>query len=189
MRLTVGSTAPSFDVVDFHGQRLTLAALRGQRVVLAFHRFVACPLCNLAIRQLRDVPPSLTGRFRMINFFESSPENLAGALEAWGDMPFSCVADPQHAVYDAYGVETSAWGALKSMSRIGMVRASLALEMPKVPADGQKTRQPAGFSIGVDGRLEAVHYGADAGDHVTRELVLRWLSPEVPAASVAAVAR
>lgn len=176
--LPPGAAAPLFDVTDVHGARVRLADADGRHTLLSFNRFAACPLCNLAVRRLAERAPAFAlQHLRVISFFESSDENLRQALETWGALPaFNMVGDPTATVYQQYGVPLSAWGAAKSMARVGDLVASMRAGLPKgVGQDGSKTRIPASFFIGPDLRIVARHVGRDAGDHVSLAQVDQWL--------------
>ncbi len=53
MRIAAGQTAPDF-TATVHGSKplLTLSALSGRKVWLAFFRYAGCLLCNLRLHQM-----------------------------------------------------------------------------------------------------------------------------------------
>lgn len=178
MSLSPGSLAPAFDVVDAEGRRVSLEGGRGRYTLVSFHRFAACPLCNLAIRRFAQRSPDLLKRgLRIVMFFESGDHALKKALETWGPQQFSLVADPKADVYAAYEVPLSMWGMAKGIMRVGDLRESMKLGLPKgVPQDGSKSRVPAAYFIGPDLRVVEAYVGADVGDSVPVETVEDWLA-------------
>jgi hypothetical protein len=56
-----------------------------------------------------------------------------------------------------------------------MLVDSLRIGTTKVPKDGTDLRMPAAFFIGPDLKIFDLHYGRDAGDHLTPEMMDRWL--------------
>jgi thioredoxin-dependent peroxiredoxin len=178
MSPTPGTLAPLFDVKGIDGKPVRLSDSKGRYTLLSFNRFAACPMCNLAVREFSRKAPDFAARnLRVISFFESSDENLKKALETWGPLTFELVADADAHVYAQYGVPLSAWGATKSMARLGGLYESIKQGLPKgVGQDGSKTRMPAAFFVGPDLRVIETHVGGDAGDHVSSSTVERWLA-------------
>ena len=52
-----GEPTPAFDVQSLDRDDVALAGCRGRRLLLAFFRYGACPLCNLRMSLLVDVFP------------------------------------------------------------------------------------------------------------------------------------
>ena len=50
-RLSPGDPAPAFVLPDMDGNRVSLSAYRGRKVLLRFSRFAGCPMCNARNQQ------------------------------------------------------------------------------------------------------------------------------------------
>ncbi|MBE2251791.1 MAG: redoxin domain-containing protein [Myxococcus sp.] len=176
MRLKPGDAAPAFEAITTTGVVLTSAQLKGKFTILSFHRYVGCPLCNLAIRSFsKQAPGVLQSGLNIVNIFESSDTNLKQALTIWGDMDFPVVADPTAKLFKLYGVETSAMGVFRTMPQVSQVLESMRTPKPPIKKDGSDLRMPASFFLSPDLRIFDVHYGRHAGDHLTPEMTERWL--------------
>ena len=176
MKLKPGDAAPAFDAITTTGAVLTSTQLKGKFTILSFHRYVGCPLCNLAIRSFsKQAPGVVQSGLNIVNIFESSDANLKQALTIWGDMDFPVVADPTAKLFAMYGVDTSIMGVLRTVPQVSQVIESL--RTPRVPLkkDGRDLRMPASFFLSPDLRVFDVHYGRHAGDHLTPEMTERWL--------------
>lgn len=177
MRLKENELAPDFVLIASDGTQVTRDEGRGQTTLLSFLRFVMCPSCNLSVRRLMTLQPSLEARgVRLVVLFESSSENLSQATRTWGTLPFLAVADPAAKLYDAYGVEKSlARTLLGSLNPVPVVQ-SFRAGHPRAGIDGSPTRMPATFVIGPNLRIAQAHYAASATD--TPEALLTTLTGE-----------
>ncbi|HVE78293.1 MAG TPA: thioredoxin-dependent thiol peroxidase [Gemmatimonadaceae bacterium] len=96
--------APEFTLPAEDGRPVSLAALRGQNVVLYFYPRDDTPGCTVEACEFRDLLP----RFRGLNatVFGVSPDDADShrAFKEKFALPFSLLADTEHAVADAYGV-------------------------------------------------------------------------------------
>ena len=114
MRLKPGDVAPSFEVTDLAGVVHRLDDYRDKRLLLSFHRYAACPLCNLHIHELAKEYETLrAGGLSLLAIFMSGPDRLADQYES-RSVPFPIAADPEQKMYKAYGVEFSVVGMLKA---------------------------------------------------------------------------
>jgi peroxiredoxin len=169
MRLAPNQAAPPFSAETVHGDTVTLDQFAGKPLLLMFHRYAGCPMCNIRLHEMARRFPELQARgLEAVAFFHSPAEEIrkhAGGRQ----YPFAIATDPKFRVYKKYGVETS-WP-----------RLALALVQPRVYADyakafahgfrgGRMPRQlakmPADFFIRPDGRIHAVHYGDGIADHM-----------------------
>jgi len=176
MRLKPGDPAPSFETVTMDGQPIDLAGFRGQKLLLAFFRYAACPLCNLRISELIRHQPELQRHgLHILAIFQSPSERLhqyAGRQHP----PFPLIADPDHHLYRLYGVESSWGGFFKGSLRVGSLATAAARGFFPGPMDGDKARIPADFLIGPDQVIQIAYYGTDIGDHLPLPDVLHWLA-------------
>ncbi len=108
--LEAGEAAPDFTLPDQDGKELSLADLRGETVVLYFYPRADTPGCTTQACGVRDrhADYSAAGA-RVIGVSPDQPEALRKFAGKY-DLGFTLLADPDHAVAEAYG----AWGE-KSM--------------------------------------------------------------------------
>ena len=108
--LSEGDAAPDFTLPDQDGNEVTLSDLRGETVVLYFYPRADTPGCTTQACGIRDRGAEYReAGARVIGI---SPDEV-GALEKFAgkhNLDFTLLADPDHAVAEAYG----AWGE-KSM--------------------------------------------------------------------------
>jgi peroxiredoxin Q/BCP len=107
MALQVGSKAPDIKTSEF-----SLASLKGQRVVVFFFPKADTPGCTKEACEFRDAQKTFTKKNAAI--IGISPDKPAAHVKfaAKYDLPYTLVADPDHAIAEAYGVwkEKSMYG-------------------------------------------------------------------------------
>jgi peroxiredoxin Q/BCP len=107
MALQVGSKAPDIQTPEF-----SLASLKGKRAVVFFFPKADTPGCTKEACEFRDASKTFTKK--NANIIGISPDKPAAHAKfaAKYDLPFTLVADPDHAIADAYGVwkEKSMYG-------------------------------------------------------------------------------
>lgn len=111
-RLQPGDMAPDFRSTTQQGEPLTLADLRGQRVILYFYPKDNTSGCTLEARSLRDGKEELARRgFRIIGVSPDSEKSHRNFCERH-ELNFTLLADTDHSVCEAYGVwaEKSMYG-------------------------------------------------------------------------------
>lgn len=111
-----GATAPAFSATDANGKPVKLKDLRGRKVVLYFYPKDDTPGCTKEACSFRDSFSEF--RKRGITVLGVSPDSEA-SHEKFTDkyeLPFTLVADRDHAIADAYGV----FGEKKFMGRTYM---------------------------------------------------------------------
>ena len=101
-----GNPAPDFELASDEGERVRLASLRGRPVVLYFYPKDDTPGCTAQACGIRDA----WGEFQKAGavVLGVSPDDEAAHVKFKEkyDLPFTLLADTDHAVADAYGV----WG-------------------------------------------------------------------------------
>ena len=125
-RLEPGSAAPDFSLLDQDGSRLSLADLRGEKVVLYFYPAAMTPGCTTEACDFRDSLGSLQGAgYRVIGISRDEPSKLAAFRERDG-LTFPLLSDPDHAVHSAYG----AWGEKMNYGKVveGVIRSTFVLD-------------------------------------------------------------
>ena len=124
--LSEGDAAPDFTLRDQNGDELTLSDLRGGIVVLYFYPRADTPGCTTQACGVRDRGDEYRAAgARVIGISPDEPaalEKFAGKY----DLDFTLLADPDHAVAEAYG----AWGE-KSMygkKYMGVIRSTVIVD-------------------------------------------------------------
>jgi thioredoxin-dependent peroxiredoxin len=104
--LTVGDTAPDFELLSDEGTPVKLSDYRGQRVVVFFYPKADTPGCTTQACGFRDNYPTFQeANAVVLGISPDSPEDLA-QWKAKQNFPYLLLADTEHAVSEAYGV----WG-------------------------------------------------------------------------------
>ena len=99
-----GTLAPDFTLDTDAGTPLTLSALRGRPVVLFFYPKDDTPGCTIESCEFRDLMPRFQGvRAEILGI---SPDDVKSHVKFRKkfDLPYTLLADVEHAVADAYGV-------------------------------------------------------------------------------------
>ncbi len=112
MSLSAGDVAPNFTMLDDTGATVSLADLRGQRVVLYFYPKDDTPGCTTQACGLRDGWAQVAALdVVLFGISPDSPESHA-KFRAKFDLPYPLLADEGHAVAEQYGVwvEKSMYG-------------------------------------------------------------------------------
>ena len=101
-----GDPAPNFEGVTQTGEPLRLSDYRGRPVALYFYPKDDTPGCTAQACNLRDRTDALdAARVAVVGVSPDSADSHERFAGRHG-LPFPLVADPDHAVMDAYGV----WG-------------------------------------------------------------------------------
>lgn len=121
-----GTNAPAFKTTDANGETVSLKDLKGQKVVLYFYPKDDTPGCTKEACSFRDA----WGKFKKqgITVLGVSPDSEAShkKFETKYKLPFTLLADKDHAIADAYGV----WGEKKFMGRtyMGVLRTTFLID-------------------------------------------------------------
>jgi thioredoxin-dependent peroxiredoxin len=174
-RLQEGDQAPGFSARDLNGSDVALTDYRGRKLLLAFFRYGACPLCNLRMTFLVDAYPRWeTNGLDVVAVFESPAERLLETV-ASQPIPFPVIPDPERALYRLYGVVPSLWGYVVGAFRIRAFRDAFKRGFRPGKGEGAITQLPAEFLIGPDLTIERAYYGKDIGDHLPLEEIDAWV--------------
>lgn len=145
-RLEPGSPAPDFTLVDQDEQTVSLANLRGGRVILFFYPEAMTPGCTTEACDFRDsLAPLQAAGYTVLGISRDEPEKLRRFRER-DALTYDLLSDPDHAVHDAYG----AWGEKMNYGKtvMGVIRST--------------------FVIDPEGRIEHALYNVKATGHVAR---------------------
>ena len=146
--IEAGTPAPEFELKADDGSTVTLAGLRGRRVVLYFYPRDDTPGCTAQACGIRDQWQDFRGVDAVV--LGVSPDDEASHRrfkEKYG-LPFTLLADEDHAVAERYGV----WGerSLYGKTYMGIKRST--------------------FVIDEDGTVRSAMYGVKPDTHAERVL-------------------
>jgi thioredoxin-dependent peroxiredoxin len=121
-----GTTAPAFKTTDANGDTVSLKDLKGQKLVLYFYPKDDTPGCTKEACSFRDAWAKF--KKRGITVLGVSPDSEAShkKFETKYKLPFTLLADKDHAIAHAYGV----WGEKKFMGRtyMGVQRTTFLID-------------------------------------------------------------
>ena len=104
--LKEGDKAPAFQGKDQNGKKVSLSELKGKKVVLYFYPEDDTPTCTVQACNLRDNYALLKKNGYEVIGVSPNDEKSHKKFEAKFNLPFTLLADPDHAVINKYGV----WG-------------------------------------------------------------------------------
>jgi thioredoxin-dependent peroxiredoxin len=111
--LKEGDVAPAFSALNEKGQTVKLSDYQGKKLVLYFYPKDDTPGCTAESCSLRDgYPQFLAKGYDVLGVSPDSVKKHVKFQEKYS-LPFSLLADEDHAVAEAYGV----WGQKKFMGR------------------------------------------------------------------------
>ena len=124
--LTEGKKAPAFKALDQNGDKVSLADMKGKKIVLYFYPEDGTPTCTVQACNLRDNFGLLKNKgFTVIGI---SPDDVKKhkKFEEKYDLPFILLSDPTHSIIDKYGV----WGEKQLYGRkyMGLHRTTFLVD-------------------------------------------------------------
>jgi len=102
--IEVSQPAPDFTLLTDHGTPLTLSEHVGKNVVLYFYPRADTPGCTIESCEFRDAFPRFEGRDALILGISPDTVDDQAKFKAKFDLPFTLLADADHAVAELYGV-------------------------------------------------------------------------------------
>ncbi|MGI5207216.1 thioredoxin-dependent thiol peroxidase [Spirillospora sp. CA-108201] len=145
-RLQPGDVAPEFELPDADETAVSLASLRGKRVILYFYPAAMTPGCTKESVDFEGSLPELEAAgVAVIGVSPDKPAKLARFRDKEG-LTFPLLSDPDAQVLQAYG----AYGEKKLYGKVvvGVIRST--------------------FLIDADGKIEKAYYNVKATGHVER---------------------
>ncbi len=124
--LLEGDKAPAFTGYDQDGNKITLSAFKGKKVVLYFYPQDLTPTCTIQSCNLRDNNTLLQKNgFVVIGVSPDDAESHA-RFATRNKLPFSLIADTRHAIIEKYGV----WGPKQLYGRkyMGLHRTTFVID-------------------------------------------------------------
>ena len=146
VRLSAGGVAPDFTLTSDTGDQVTLADLRGHKVILYFYPAAMTPGCTTQACDFTDSLESLRAAgYEVLGVSPDQPAKLATFRER-DSLGFPLLSDPDRRVLAAYG----AFGDKKLYGRTmqGVIRST--------------------FVIDEEGRVELAQYNVKATGHVAK---------------------
>ncbi len=125
-QLKVGDPAPLFTGKDQNGKEISLAKLKGRKVILYFYPKDNTPGCTAEACNLRDNYSGLKSKgFEVIGVSadsETSHQKFIGKY----NLPFTLLSDPDRKILEAY----SAWGKKSLYGKIfyGILRKTFVID-------------------------------------------------------------
>jgi peroxiredoxin Q/BCP len=125
MALQPGDKAPTFTLLDQHGDKVTLADFKGRKVLVYFYPKADTPGCTTQACGLRDAMPTIGGQAAVVGISPDPPPKQHRFDQKYG-LGFPLLADEDHAVAEAYGV----WGERSMYGRtyMGIIRSAFLVD-------------------------------------------------------------
>ena len=145
-RLSPGDPAPDFTLPSDTGDEVSLADLRGKKVIVYFYPAAMTPGCTKQACDFTDSLDSLRGAgYEVLGISPDAPTKLAKFREKDG-LTIRLLSDADKSVMTAYG----AFGEKKLYGKVvnGVIRST--------------------FVVDEDGRIELAQYNVKATGHVAK---------------------
>ena len=163
--LKIGDETPVIYESDIWGREVNVPA-NGSWIYLSFHRFAACPFCNLRTNELiQNYDLFQNHNIEIISVWPSPKESLlryAGSEKT----PFPMLSGNNKSIYRAYGVtESSFIGAVRLLLHPQLITDTIKTKPKGIAIDSDPKLMPASFLIEPDGFIRMAYYGKHYGDH------------------------
>lgn len=125
-RLAPGDPAPDFTLPNQDDTPVSLADLRGSKVVLYFYPAAMTPGCTTQACDFRDSIASLKAAgYTVVGISRDAPDKLTKFRQR-DSLPFDLLSDPDAAVHRAYGT----WGEKMNYGKVieGVIRSTFVLD-------------------------------------------------------------
>jgi peroxiredoxin Q/BCP len=112
MALKEGSKAPDFTLATDSGEKFKLSSLKGKNVVLYFYPKSDTPGCTTEACEFRDQNAAYAKADTVVIGVSPDPVKAQAKFRTKFDLPFTLLADEEHAAAEKYGVwvEKSMYG-------------------------------------------------------------------------------
>jgi peroxiredoxin Q/BCP len=146
--LKAGDPAPDLETVNENGDKVSLKALRGKRVVLYFYPKDNTTGCTAQACAFRDAYPQIEDKNAVVLGVSPDSAKSHQSFKSKFNLPFPLLIDQDHKIAEAYGVwrEKSMYGR----KYMGILRSH--------------------FVIDEQGKLADVQYNVKATDSATKAL-------------------
>ena len=124
--IEAGTPAPEFELKADDGSTVTLAGLRGRRVVLYFYPKDDTPGCTAQACGIRDQWQDFRGVDAVVLGVSPDDEASHRKFKEKHGLPFTLLADEDHAVAERYGV----WGerTMYGKTYMGIKRSTFVID-------------------------------------------------------------
>jgi peroxiredoxin Q/BCP len=121
-----GDPAPDFTLANDRGEAVTLSSLRGKPVVLYFYPKDDTPGCTTQACGIRDAYGEFERAGAVVLGVSPDDESSHVDFRNKYELPFTLLADTDHAVAEEYGV----WGEKKYMGKsyMGIKRSTFVID-------------------------------------------------------------
>jgi len=170
MAYKVGEKIAELNLPSIDGTQFNLERVQGQRYMISFMRFAACPFCQLRIHQLQSRWQEFDENFTVLAVFDSSLKNLQKHAEKH-KAPFFILADESGTYYQQFAIKHSVLGMLKGMilKMPTLLYAMFVKRYFPSSINGSMTTLPADFLVDEKGVIVTIYHGKDSGDHLPFE--------------------
>ena len=124
--IEAGTEAPDFELASDQGSAVRLSDLRGKPVVLYFYPKDDTPGCTAQACGIRDAWGEFERAGAVVLGVSPDGEASHAKFKAKYDLPFTLLADTDHAVADTYGV----WGekTYAGKTYMGVLRSTFVID-------------------------------------------------------------
>lgn len=145
-----GQKAPELKLTDSTGASFTLSSLKGKTVVLYFYPKADTPGCTTESCEFRDHSKAFAAKGAVIIGISPDSEKAQTKFQKKYDLPFTLLADADHAGAEAYGVWREK--AMYGRTYMGVARTT--------------------FVIGPDGKVAHIFEKVKAAGHAEEVLAV-----------------
>lgn len=126
MALKIGDKAPDFNLKNINGEEVSLAGLKGKRVILYFYPKDDTPGCTVEACNFRDDYDLYQEKDAVILGVSRDGEESHKKFTEKFDLPFTLLSDEDHSVAEKYG----AWGEKSMYGRkyMGIIRNTYVID-------------------------------------------------------------
>ena len=139
--IEAGTEAPDFELASDQGSAVRLSDLRGKPVVLYFYPKDDTPGCTAQACGIRDAWGEFERAGAVVLGVSPDGEASHAKFKAKYDLPFTLLADTDHAVADTYGV----WGekTYAGKTYMGVLRSTFVIDADGTVAKAFPNVKPA----------------------------------------------
>ena len=150
-KLKLGDPAPDFALLDDKGNRVKLSAYHGKRVVVYFYPKDDTPGCATQACGFRDNYLAIEEKNATVLGISPDDAKSHVKFKTKFNLPFTLLADVDHAVAEVYGV----WGEKSMMGKtyMGIIRSHFVVDENGALIDVQYNIKP---EASVAGALEII---------------------------------
>ncbi|HEY7356051.1 MAG TPA: peroxiredoxin [Ktedonobacterales bacterium] len=147
--LKPGNPAPEFALPNESGEIISLANLRGQRVVVYFYPMDDTPGCTLQACNFRDAAPQIEEQHAVVLGISPDDSSSHQAFKTKYQLPFHLLVDADHTVAQVYGAWQEGAGYVTRSQFI--IDESGRLVDVQVPVKATESLQRALAALTIDG--------------------------------------